>query len=234
MNSLVLTVESCEQLAEMYEYESPEKILEKAVEIIPNLALASSFGAEDMVLLDVLMKVSPSTKVFYLDTQLLFPETYELIERAVQRYGIPNLVQVKSSLSLNRQAQEYGDELWKTSPDRCCNLRKVQPLTDILATLDGWVTGIRRNQTANRANAQVFEEDQKFQLIKVNPLVRWTHEDVWDYIHSHSVPYNPLHEAGYPSIGCVHCTLPVKPGEDPRSGRWAGQTKTECGLHLQN
>ena len=184
-----------------------------------------------MVLLDLLMQVSPSTKVFYLDTDVLFEETYSLVEAAKAKYGIENLIRVRPAATLEQQAQEHGEALWSRQPDLCCNIRKVQPLTQMLSTLDGWITGIRRDQTSARANAQAFEHDAKFGIVKVNPLILWTQEDVWQYIRDYEVPYNPLHDQGYPSIGCVHCTRPVKSGEDPRSGRWAGFQKTECGLH---
>lgn len=227
----VLNKPELDTLAQQYDMASPEEILATAVQQIENLALACSFGAEDMVLLDMLMKISPNTKVFYLDTDVLFPETYQLIERAVEKYGIPNLIQIRPLLSLNEQSAEYGDGLWARQPDVCCDLRKVQPLQGFLSTLDGWITGIRRDQARTRANAKAFEEDGKFSLVKVNPLIRWTEVQVWEYLQKHEVPYNPLHDAGYPSIGCIHCTRPVQPGEDPRSGRWSGFQKTECGLH---
>ncbi len=228
----VLKREVVEQLAEEFQSVEPQKILKKALDLIPGIALASSFGAEDMVLLDMAMKIDKRLSVFYIDTDMLFKETYELIERAVEKYGIPNLIHVRPELTLDEQAKKYGDELWARDPDLCTNLRKVQPLTKTLAKFDGWITGIRRDQAPTRANAQTFETDEKFGLIKVNPLVFWTHDQVWDYIRSNDVLYNPLHDQGYPSIGCVHCTRPVKPGEDPRAGRWSGFEKTECGLHV--
>lgn len=218
-------------LANKYESASPQEILAKAVEQVSNLALACSFGAEDVVLLDMVMKISPTTKVFYLDTDMLFPETYDLINRIQDTYAIEHLIRVSSEISVHEQAATYGDTLWSRHPDQCCDIRKVQPLTKMLSTLDGWITGIRRDQAPTRANAQAFEEDLKFGLLKVNPLIRWTEQDVWQYIRDHHVPYNPLHDQGYPSIGCLHCTRMVQPGEDPRSGRWAGFQKTECGLH---
>lgn len=219
-------------LADQYESATPEEILKRALAEVPNITLACSFGAEDMVLLDMLMKIDKRASIFYLDTDVLFKETYELIERTEAHYGgIPNLTQVKPKLTLSEQAAEHGDELWKSQPDKCCNIRKVQPLQNILSTVDGWITGIRRDQAPTRANAKVFEWDAKFELVKANPLVRWTLDDVWDYIHANDVPYNPLHDQGYPSIGCIHCTRAVAPGEDPRAGRWAGFSKTECGLH---
>ncbi|KPV40771.1 phosphoadenylyl-sulfate reductase [Alicyclobacillus ferrooxydans] len=227
----IVSDEQVVSLAETFEFLRPEEILAEALKRIPNLALACSFGAEDMVLLDMLMNLAPETKVFYLDTDVLFQETYDLIEEAKQRYTIPNLIRVNSTLTLKEQAEIHGDALWTREPDRCCNIRKVQPLTEMLSTLDGWITGIRRDQTAFRAGAQAFEQDYKFGLIKVNPLICWTEGDVWQYIRDNNVPYNPLHDQGYPSIGCVHCTRAVKPGEDSRSGRWSGFVKTECGLH---
>lgn len=231
MSELVLTKSDIHTLASEYEHKRPEEILRAAMERISNLALACSFGAEDMVLVDMLMKINPDAKVFYLDTDVLFKETYELRDRAIAKYGLKNLIQVRSLLSLEEQKEQLGDQLWATNPNQCCDIRKVTPLTNVLSTLEGWITGIRRDQAPTRANSQVFEEDMKFGLIKVNPLALWTNEQVWDYIREHDVPYNVLHDNGYPSIGCIHCTKPVKAGEDPRSGRWAGFEKTECGLH---
>lgn len=228
---LVLEVSEIEKLAERWKDGAAEEILRVALERVPRIALACSFGAEDMVLLDMLMKLNPEAHVFYLDTDVLFPETYELIERAKQRYGIPNLRQVRPALTLEQQAAQYGDALWSRDPNLCCNLRKVQPLTGVLAELDGWITGIRRDQAPTRAGAQVFEVDHKFGIVKVNPLAFWTWDEVWAYIRRHDVPYNVLHDQGYPSIGCLHCTRPVAAGEDLRAGRWAGFDKTECGLH---
>nr|WP_026975270.1 phosphoadenylyl-sulfate reductase [Alicyclobacillus contaminans] len=226
-----MDTETIARLADTLETASPEKILETAVREVPNIAFACSFGAEDMVLLDMLMNIAPATTVFYLDTDVLFQETYDLIDRAKEKYGIPNLLRVRPKLTLEEQAKLYGEALWSRDPNQCCNLRKVEPLTETLAKFDGWITGIRRDQAPTRANAKVFEWDAKFHLVKVNPLVRWTQDDVWTYIRAQNVPYNPLHDQNYPSIGCLHCTKPVEPGADPRSGRWAGFAKTECGLH---
>src|SRR5579875_2149648 len=220
-----------ERLADEFEEAQPEKIIEEALKRVPNITFACSFGAEDMVLLDMLMNIDKEANVFYLDTNVLFQETYDLRDRAVEKYGIPNLRQVLPALTLEQQAEQYGEALWERDPNQCCNIRKVRPLTNVLQEYDGWITGIRREQAPTRANAKVFEWDGKFNLVKVNPLVRWTEGQVWRYIKQHDVPYNPLHDQNYPSIGCLHCTRPVKPGEDPRSGRWAGFNKTECGLH---
>lgn len=219
------------QLAEIFELADPHSILQEALIRIPALTFACSFGAEDMVLLDLIMALNPAANVFYLDTDVLFQETYDLRDRAIQKYGLTGLRRVSPALTLTEQAQQHGDALWAREPADCCRIRKVQPLTQVLSEYDGWITGIRRDQSPARAGATVFEWDDKFGLVKVNPLVRWTEDQVWAYIRQHDVPYNPLHDQNYPSIGCLHCTNPIHPGEDRRSGRWAGFEKTECGLH---
>lgn len=219
------------QLAETFEHADPHSILQEALIRVPALTFACSFGAEDMVLLDMLMQLDPAANVFYLDTDVLFRETYALRDGAVQKYGLTGLRRVSPALTLAEQAQQHGDALWAREPADCCSIRKVQPLTQVLSEYNGWITGIRREQSPARAGAKVFEWDDKFGLVKVNPLVRWTEDQVWAYIQEHDVPYNPLHDQNYPSIGCQYCTKPIHPGEDRRSGRWAGFEKTECGLH---
>lgn len=216
--------------AEELEDRSAEYVLAWAVERFPNIALACSFGAEDVVLVDLLHKVSPRTDVFYLDTDLHFKETYETRDRLEERYG-KKFIRISSKLSLQEQAEVYGENLWATNPNQCCQLRKVNPLTEVLSRYDAWVTGIRREQAPTRALAGKIEYDVKFGLIKFNPLADWKSEDVWNYIRRNELIYNPLHDADYPSIGCEKCTRPVRAGEDPRAGRWAGFQKTECGLH---
>ena len=178
-------------------------------------------------------RIDPAVPLFYLDTDFLFPETYATRDRIIQQYGLKpaQVIQVKSLLTPDQQAAQHGAALWSTEPDRCCQLRKVEPLTRVLKGYDAWVTGIRRDQAPTRANAGLIEWDSNFQLMKVNPLARWTWSDVWTYIKVYEVPYNPLHDQNYPSIGCTHCTAAVAPGEDPRAGRWKTFTKTECGLH---
>ena len=220
-----------EPLAQRMEKASAEEILAWALGTFsPDIALACSFSAEDMVLVDMLSKIKPGVKVFYLDTGLLFQETYELRDQVQQRYPV-ELIQVLPALTVEEQAEEWGEALWQRDPDQCCLLRKVLPLKKMLSRLSAWITGIRREQAPTRARAKVVEWDAKFHLVKVNPLARYTNQDIWQYIHKHGVPYNPLHDQGYPSIGCWPCTRPVKPGEDPRAGRWSGFNKTECGLH---
>lgn len=221
-------------LSDSFEAKSPQDVLAYAIETYhPKIVLACSFGAEDVVLVDMVHRINPSVSMFYLDTDFLFPETYATRDRVIEQYGLKptQVLQVKSLLEPQKQAASYGDALWTSNPDQCCQLRKVEPLTRVLQGYDAWITGIRRDQAPSRADAGLIEWDQKFRLVKVNPLARWSWTDVWTYIKIYEVPYNPLHDQNYPSIGCTHCTKPVMPGQDLRSGRWQGSAKTECGLH---
>jgi phosphoadenosine phosphosulfate reductase len=198
----------------------------------PSVAIASSFGAEDVVLIDLAARIQPKFRVFTLDTDFLFPETYALIDQIERQYDV-QIERARSRYTPGEQAAALGDGLWTREPDKCCNLRKVEPLTQKLAGLSAWITGIRRDQAPTRANARKLEDDKKFGLVKLNPLADWTWDQVWDYIRAHNVPYNPLHDRNYPSIGCTYCTRQVQAGEDMRAGRWSGFQKTECGLHAK-
>ncbi|MBD2844691.1 phosphoadenylyl-sulfate reductase [Paenibacillus sp. IB182496] len=218
------------QQAEALEAATPEAVIAYAVQTFPNLTLACSFGAEDVVLVDMLQKISPSSDIFYLDTDFHFKETYETRDRLAAHYNL-KFVEVKPELTPEEQAEKHGAELWKSEPNACCNIRKVEPLTRILTQYEAWITGIRRDQAPTRANAKKIEYDAKFGLVKFNPIASWTSDDVWHYIRTHNLIYNPLHDQNYPSIGCEYCTRKVMPGEDPRAGRWSGNEKTECGLH---
>jgi phosphoadenosine phosphosulfate reductase len=214
-----------------FETKPPEAVLRWALaEFGPDVALATGFGAEGCVLIDMVSRITKGARIFYLDTDLLFPETYALRDQLEARYGI-RFERVTTRLSLNAQAAAFGESLWAREPDRCCYLRKVEPLREVLIGLRAWITAIRRDQTAARANAGIVERDQRFDLIKINPLARWSSEDVWEYIGKYDVPYNLLYDHGYESIGCAPCTGPVQIGEDPRAGRWRSSCKTECGLH---
>ena len=195
-----------------------------------DIAMASGFGAEGMVLIDIASRVHRDFHVFTLDTEFLFPETYELMDRVEKRYGI-KVEKIYSALTAEEQARMHGPALWSHNPDQCCSLRKVEPLRNKLAELRAWITAIRRDQTSARATARKVEWDTKFHLVKVNPIADWTADKVWSYIRKHNVPYNPLHDRNYPSIGCTRCTRAVISGEDPRAGRWSGFNKNECGLH---
>lgn len=226
-----LTPEELARISARFEGRPPQEALRWAVErFAPDIALACSFGVEDVALVDMLAEVDGSVRVFYLDTGLLFPETYDVRDRVVERYGA-RLVRAVPAISVEDQASLYGDELWARNANLCCDIRKVQPLTTVLGSLRAWITGIRRDQALTRANTPIVGWDQKFGLVKVNPLAAWTSADVWKYVAERDVPYNVLHDQGYPSIGCVPCTRQVTPGEDPRAGRWSGSDKTECGLH---
>ncbi|MNS20904.1 Phosphoadenosine phosphosulfate reductase [compost metagenome] len=216
--------------AEELETATPQEIISWAVETFPNITFACSFGAEDVVIVDMLRKISTTADIFYLDTDFHFKETYETRDKMAEKYNI-DFVRVSPKLTPEEQAAQLGDQLWLSDPNACCNIRKVEPLTRVLSTYDAWITGIRRDQAPTRANAKKVEYDYKFGLIKFNPIADWTTEDVWNYIRENNVAYNPLHDQNYPSIGCEYCTRAVMPGEDPRAGRWSNSEKTECGLH---
>ena len=206
-------------------------VLSWAAQHVPKLTFATGFGAEGCVIIDLIGKHQLPIDVFTLDTGVLFPETYTLWKQLEHKYGI-TIRGVKPDQTIEEQAAAHGAALWKREPDRCCELRKVTPLTRYLSGFGAWITAIRREQTPERANAQVVESDRKFGLLKINPLVTWTHDDVWAHLYANDVPYNALHERGYPSIGCQPCTSPVVPGENLRAGRWRGTNKNECGLHV--
>jgi phosphoadenylyl-sulfate reductase (thioredoxin) len=209
----------------------PAEILAWAAErFAPRIALSTGFGVEGCVLVDFIARARLPIEVFTLDTGLLFPETYDLWRRLEARYGL-RIRAVRPDLTVRAQGAVHGERLWERDPDRCCALRKVEPLREALRPLDAWVTAIRRDQTRERATARAVEQDDRFGLVKVNPLLSWTSRDVWNHVATHDIPYSPLHGRGYPSIGCSPCTTPVAAGEDPRAGRWRGRKKTECGLH---
>ncbi len=227
----VWTEEELKKTSDSFEGKSPQEVIRWALDNFhPHISLACSFGAEDVVLLDMLIKIRKDARIFYLDTGLLFKETYDVIERVKEKYGIQP-EKYEAEITLEEMEEKYGPKLWETNPDECCRIRKVLPLEAALKDLKAWMTGIRREQSPTRANAPVVTWDNRFGLVKINPLVAWTYDDVWNYIKDNDVPYNVLHDQNYPSIGCQPCTKPVQPGEDPRAGRWAGKTKTECGLH---
>ncbi len=211
---------------------NPQRVLSWAFEAFGNeVAISSAFGAEGMVLIDIASRARKDFRVFTVDTEFLFPETYNLIDRIEQKYEI-KVERVFSLHSPEEQERIHGAGLWARDPDQCCNLRKVEPLRRKLSTLRAWITSIRRDQTAFRKGAGKIEWDEKFGLVKVNPIADWSSKQVWRYLVENGVPYNSLHDQNYPSIGCTHCTRAVRPGEDPRAGRWPGTSKTECGLHV--
>jgi phosphoadenosine phosphosulfate reductase len=210
-----------------YEAMPPEEILGTLLEAFPGrVSLACSFQKEESVLLDMLLGLDRNARVFALDTHVLFPETYAVWREVERRYGTK--VEVYQGPSLGRQAAAHGPELWKRNPTLCCSIRKVEPLGRALMELDAWITGVRRDQSPTRADAPKVGWDETHELWKASPLADWDDQRCWDYVHEHELPYNELHDRGYASIGCTHCTLPGA----GREGRWAGQTKTECGLHV--
>ncbi len=200
------------------------------------VALSSSMGAEDQVLTHMWLKINPKARVFTLDTGRLFPETYDLIDRTNKRYKTKIEVFFPDYKQVEEMVNTKGINLFYESIENrklCCGVRKLEPLKRAFATMDAWICGLRASQAVTRQNIHIVEWDQTNGLIKVNPLANWSEQQVWDYIHEHSIPYNPLHDKGFPSIGCLPCTRAIEPGEDVRAGRWwweNPETK-ECGLH---
>lgn len=195
------------------------------------IVYACSFGAEGIVLIDLISKVNKCANILFLDTDLHFKETYELIERVNQRYPQLKIKKVKPALTLGQQKEVYGDRLWERAPNQCCHIRKVEPLAKELNGVTAWISGLRREQSAERSKTNYLNKDDKFKTIKICPLIHWTWKEIWTYILFHKLDYNVLHDRGYPSIGCEKCTVPAKDENDLRSGRWANTEKTECGLH---
>jgi phosphoadenosine phosphosulfate reductase len=205
---------------------SAEQVVEAVLDMLhPNVALACSFQKEESVLLDMLLEREPTARVFALDTHVLFPETYTVWREVERRYGVR--VEVFEGPSLGRQAAVHGDELWKRNPDLCCSIRKIGPLGAALSGLDGWITGVRRDQALSRAGTPKLGWDERHELWKASPLADWSDDDVWAYVRDRELPVNELHDRGYASIGCTHCTSPGA----GREGRWVGSGKSECGLH---
>ena len=196
-----------------------------------DIVYACSFGIEGIVLVDLISKVKPDATIVFLDTDVNFKETYETIERVKEKYPELNIIMKKPKLTLEEQAAQYGDKLWETNPNQCCQIRKLVPLNEVLSDAKAWLSGLRHEQSETRKHVQFINRDDKFQSIKICPLIHWTWKDVWRYVTKNDLPYNPLHDQGYPSIGCSHCTKPAFDMNDLRSGRWQGTGKTECGLH---
>lgn len=219
-------------LNEVFRERSTEDLLDWATESFGDtIVLTCSFGGPSgMVLLDMVARLGRGTPVIFLDTDLLFPETYELAEAAARRYGI-TIERRRPALSLDEQARQEGPRLYERNPDRCCAIRKVAPLAEALQPYDAWISGIRRDQSSTRTRTELFQWSTRHNLLKINPLAFWSERDVWNYIHTYNVPYNPLLNQGYPSLGCMPCTCPAS-ADNPRAGRWAGFAKTECGIHV--
>lgn len=224
-------IEWLERQSMLLEMAPAEEILSWAVETFsPRFTMATGLGPEGCVIISMLARIDPRVYVFNLDTGYQFPETLELRERIVEKYDIDIDLQ-RPELSVEAYEAAHGGPVYRRDPDQCCRDRKVCVLQRVAKHFDAWATGIRRDQSPTRADTPIVRWDKKFGLVKISPLARWTKNDVWHRILRDGIPYNPLHDQGYPSIGCQACTRAVLPGEDERAGRWTGTGKTECGLH---
>jgi phosphoadenosine phosphosulfate reductase len=222
-----------EALNRDFEHTDPKSILRWAVETFGDrLAIVTSLQPTGIIVLHMLDELRAQPPVLTLDTGLLFPETYALMDEVEARFGI-TLTRVKPKLSVESQNEAYGDALWKENPDLCCKMRKVAPLDSALdkSRFGAWVAGLRRDQPG-RASVPLVSWDHKHGMVKLSPLANWDEGMVWTYIHAHELPYNTLHDRGYPSIGCHTCTKAVSTGDNSRAGRWVSHAKTECGLHV--
>jgi phosphoadenosine phosphosulfate reductase len=231
---------SPELLAELKRYseqldgKTPQEIISWAVgKYFPKLTMATAFGPEGCVIIHMLGQIEPRTHVFNLDTGYQFQETLELRDRIAKRYGIEVEMRRPETTVAEYEAAN-GGPLYRTNPDQCCFDRKVKVLRESIAGWTAWMSGIRRDQSIDRAGAPIVGWDRKFGLVKISPLANWTKKDIWKMITDHDIPYNPLHDQGYSSIGCWPCTRAVMFGEDERAGRWSGTAKTECGLHTKD
>ena len=230
--------------ATMDESNSPAELVEWALQhfVDQPTVMTSSFGMEGCMLIDLASKAIakhnlPKLTIACIDTDFFFPETKQLQKRLIERYQNLNFVTWKTPVSVEQQAKSYGPNLWQYNPNLCCNIRKVQPMSENIVNYKFWITALRRSQTPSRANTPVMGWDWRYQLLKFCPLVTLSRADVWAYIQEHDVPFNQLHLQNFPSVSCFHCTKPVpgsSPDSDARSGRWANDDdKDECGLHYQ-
>jgi phosphoadenosine phosphosulfate reductase len=233
------TAEQIQQLNE--KLKTPQDVLKWALDNLhPKIAMASSFGAEDVVVIDMMMKINPKSRIFTLDTGRLNQETYDVMDEIKNKYNTNIEVMFPDSNEVEQMVRVNGMNLFYQSMGNrklCCGIRKVHPLKKMLSTVDGWITGLRADQTEVRSNVQRIEIDPQHNgILKVNPIIEWTWEQTWDYIKNNNIPYNKLHDKGYPSIGCEPCTRAIKPGEPLRAGRWWWETdpQKECGLHAEH
>lgn len=235
-----ITTDEIQSINRKLEGKTPQDVLEWGLErLSPKIALSSSFGAEDVALIDMLWRIDPKARVFTLDTLRLPTETYTVMDQIQLRYGIDLEVYYPDMDKVRPMVEEHGFNLFYKSLEMrhlCCEVRKVEPVERALKDLDGWITGLRRDQSPTRANIRKVEPDDAHPgKVKLNPLAAWTSDQVWDYIRQNQVPYNELHDKNYPSIGCDPCTRAVLLGEDPRAGRWWWEldpNSKECGLHV--
>ena len=235
------TQEDINELNKGFENSRPEDVLRWVLdELHPDIALATSFQASGMVLIDMLMNINPEARIFTLDTGRLNQETYDIIDVVRGKYDTDIEVQFPDKEEVEEMVKQHGMNLFYRGKYKrllCCQIRKTNPLNKMLKGLKGWITSIRRDQTESRAETNRFEIDELHGgIIKVNPLIDWKEDEIWKYIRANNVPYNKLHDMGYPSIGCQPCTRAVKPGEDPRAGRWwwESDSEKECGIHFDH
>jgi phosphoadenosine phosphosulfate reductase len=227
------------QMAGELESKSAEEVLHWSLETFhPRIALASSFGPEDVVLIDMLVKINKKARIFTLDTGRLNQETYDVMDSVREKYGVNFEVMYPKTDPVQEMVRSKGMNLFYDSIENrkeCCGIRKVEPLGRALRGLDAWITGLRREQSVTRTDVAKIETDEGHKMIKMNPIVDWTRQQVWDYIKKNDIPYNKLHDQGYPSIGCAPCTRAVKRGENERAGRWWWEDpkSKECGLHVK-
>jgi phosphoadenosine phosphosulfate reductase len=232
MQALEDTLDLTAAAARLEEASAADILAWTAETFAPRATFGTGFGVEGCVIVHLIAERKLPIDIFTLDTGLLFPETIDLWRTLESRYGV-KIRGVRPKQTVEVQALHWGPRLWTRDPNHCCRLRKVEPLREALAGKDAWVSAIRRDQTPERATAPVVQRDERFGVVKVNPLARWTTKDVWRFVFKHGVPYNVLHDRGYPSIGCQPCTTSVDEGEHLRAGRWRGLDKRECGLHTE-
>ncbi len=234
MSGVAISPEEIKRLSLEFEGKHPKEVLKWAVDHLwPRVEISTAFGMEGVVILDIAMQLERKMHVFTIDTGFLFPETLALKKTLEERYHI-EIESLHPELTVAQQAEKYGPELYKREPDRCCAMRKTSPLKKKLPQLDGWVTGMRRSQSETRKKIHILDphdDGTGRMIVKINPLAGWTREEVEFYRWSHDLPYNPLHDKGFPSIGCWPCTQPVLEGDGERAGRWKGFEKKECGIH---
>lgn len=221
-----------DEISTQFEESHPQDILRWAAETYGSkLALVTSFQITGIVTLHMLSNIAPDTPILTLDTGLLFPQTYDLMDELEAKLGM-SITRITPHYTVEEQHEAYGNALWEHEASLCCYLRKMLPLQKAMQNYDAWITGLRRDQSAGRSGTKIVAWDSQHNAAKISPFATWTEEMLWTYIHAYELPYNRLHDEGYPSIGCWPCTKAVQAGEDKRAGRWAGQSKTECGIHF--
>jgi len=228
----LLNISTVQEYANLFEGRDTLELLEWVFKNFEKIAFTSSFSADDIVVIHLIQQIKKDAKIIFIDTDYHFPETYDLVEKLRNEWEL-NLEIIKPEITIAEQEKIYGKNLYEINPDKCCEIRKVEPFKRALNDLNVWITGLRRDQSPTRANIKKLELHKLpsgKEILKVNPIANWTRTDIWKYIINNNLPYNPLYDKGYLSIGCKPCTAIVQ-GEDERAGRWQGKNKLECGLH---